>query len=201
MPEVLGNPPSPRTALFWNGTAWQWARVDAQGHLQIDVLSTAMDALAATAANQATMITALQLIDNLVVALGGPANARLIVRGEDQLFSLLSVLAVSRSADVSGADGTGDSNLVTAGRYWIVTNIAAQDITNPLTGIGLYKRHDAASYAFHEERRAVAAGEYITWSGQAYLDPGDYIRVHFQGSQAGDSCRVVLTGYQMTLET
>ncbi len=35
MPEVLGEPPSPRTALFWNGTAWQWALVGLGGRLQV----------------------------------------------------------------------------------------------------------------------------------------------------------------------
>jgi len=38
MPEVLGSPPSPRTALFWNGAAWQWALVDAAGNLQVTIV-------------------------------------------------------------------------------------------------------------------------------------------------------------------
>ena len=40
--------------------------VDSDGHLQVDVLSSGLPSGGATAANQATMITALQLIDNVV---------------------------------------------------------------------------------------------------------------------------------------
>ena len=40
--------------------------VDSDGHLQVDVLSSGLPSGGATAANQSTMITALQLIDNVV---------------------------------------------------------------------------------------------------------------------------------------
>ena len=40
--------------------------VDTDGHLQVDILSSGLPSGGATAANQATMITALQLIDNAV---------------------------------------------------------------------------------------------------------------------------------------
>ena len=40
--------------------------VDSDGHLQVDILSSGLPSGGATAANQATMITALQLIDNVV---------------------------------------------------------------------------------------------------------------------------------------
>jgi len=40
--------------------------VDTDGHLQVDILSSGLPSGGATAANQATMITALQLIDNVV---------------------------------------------------------------------------------------------------------------------------------------
>lgn len=44
--------------------------VDTDGHIQLDVLSNALPTGAATAANQTTEITALQLIDDLRAALG-----------------------------------------------------------------------------------------------------------------------------------
>ena len=53
-------------------------RVDADGHLQADVLSGGGDA---SAANQATMITALQKIDDLQRALDTIDTAYLIVGG------------------------------------------------------------------------------------------------------------------------
>lgn len=35
MPDVLGSPPSPRAALFWNGATWQAALVGPGGRLQV----------------------------------------------------------------------------------------------------------------------------------------------------------------------
>jgi len=57
------------TLLGYDGADFRNILVDAAGHPQIDVLSTAINALAATAAHQVTMITALQLIDDLRNAL------------------------------------------------------------------------------------------------------------------------------------
>ena len=53
----------------WNGTKWVKGLSDVAGHLLIDVSGGGLPAGAATAANQATMITALQLIDDLRNAL------------------------------------------------------------------------------------------------------------------------------------
>ena len=49
---------------------WRKVLVDGAGNLQVDVLGSALPAGAATAANQVTEITALQLIDDLRNALG-----------------------------------------------------------------------------------------------------------------------------------
>ncbi len=35
MAEVIGGPPSPRTALFWDGTRWGCAIVDAAGRIRV----------------------------------------------------------------------------------------------------------------------------------------------------------------------
>lgn len=58
------------TILGYDGTDFSALKVDADGHLQIDVLTAALASGAATAARQDTMITALQLIDDLRNALG-----------------------------------------------------------------------------------------------------------------------------------
>ena len=52
-----------------DGVTYRVPLVDAAGHLQVDVASTALPTGAATAAHQATMITALELLDNLITAL------------------------------------------------------------------------------------------------------------------------------------
>ena len=70
MPQVLPtHVPAPRCVIGWDGTAYRAFAVDASGHIQADVLSSTLPAGAATAANQLTMITALQLIDDLRGAL------------------------------------------------------------------------------------------------------------------------------------
>ena len=58
------------TLLGFDGTAFRPVAVDEDGQLQVDVLSGGGSVDAATATNQATMITALQLIDDLRAALG-----------------------------------------------------------------------------------------------------------------------------------
>jgi len=63
-----------------DGTHWYALTVDAAGHLQIDVVTSALPAGAATSANQATMITALQLIDDLRAALASVGSDELLVK-------------------------------------------------------------------------------------------------------------------------
>ena len=223
MPEVLGSPPSPRTALFWNGTAWQWALVDAAGHLQIDTVTSALPAGAATEATLATLATEATLVafaggaatearliitNTLLTQIASLRNAlesrsldRLIVRGEDQHFSIKGVLAVRSSGNPSGADGYLESPGVPAGEYWIVTTVAAMDNTTALTGIEIHNRHNAINYALREEVRAIAIGEYASWGGHTYLDVDDVIRVYYPGCLAGDTVYLQITGYRMTVES
>ncbi len=200
MPEVLGNPPSPRAALFWNGTAWQWARVDAQGHLQIDALSTVMDPLAATAAAQALALAQLQTIAEMRDALQSVATDRLIVRGEDQLISHRANLASSRTAVISGAGGYVASHFVPAGEIWKVTNIAAVNVTTATTAHNLRVRTGAASYIIKNDVAAYGAGAVSDLQGEWWLDPTDEIWVYFIGGLVGDTCEVHLIGLVMTLE-
>jgi len=200
MPDVLGSPPSPRAALFWNGTAWQWALVDAAGNLQIDVLTSGLPAGAATLLEQQTQTTALQLIDNLVAALQSVATDRLKVRGEDQLHSFAGVLGQSRNAVISGAGGYVDSQPCAAGQIWVVTGIVATDRTSATTRHEYHLFHNAVLYPKAERVAAFAVLGPSFWDGWVWLDPSDVIRVYFTGALAGDSCDVHVTGYTMTLE-
>jgi len=178
VPEVLGSPPSPRTALFWNGTAWQWALVDAAGRLQIDVVDAA----------------------GLQDALQSVATDRLIVRGEDQLFSFRERLGSTRTAAISGAGGFIASNPVPAGRVWKVTNIHASDLTSPTTSHAFAIQRGAATYYFNQNTAAFAIGEGSFYNGEVWLEPTDVVRVWFTGGLGADNCIVTLTGYEMTKE-
>ena len=200
MPDVLGDPPSPRAAVFWNGTAWQWALVDAAGHLQLDVVTSGLPAGAATAAAQALALAQLQLIEDMRDALQSVATDRLIVRGEDQLFSYKGTLHEFRAAAISGADGYVDSQPAPAGEIWVVTNIVARDRTTATTEHEHQLFHDGGEVRFGHVLAAMAADIFSYWSGWIWLDPSDTIRVYFLGGLAGDTCHVHLTGYIMTLE-
>ena len=70
------------TWLGYDGTDFRNVHVDAAGDLQVDVLTTAINVLAATAAHQVTMITALELIDDLRAALDSVGTDELDVNVE-----------------------------------------------------------------------------------------------------------------------
>ncbi len=201
MPEVLGNPPSPRTALFWNGTAWQWALVDAAGNLQIDVVASGLPVGAATAAAQALALAQLQTIAEIRDALQSVATDRLIVRGEDQLFSYADTLLCDIIDDISGVDGHLETPVVPANQVWVVTNIRAVDATTATTLHDYRVNRVASVYPFAEERAAFAADIPSFYHHWVWLNVGDRIRVLFTGGLAGDTCRISLVGHIMTLET
>lgn len=60
-----------------DGVTYRVPLIDSDGHLQVDVLTSTLPAGAATSANQAAMITALQLIDDLRTALASVAADQL----------------------------------------------------------------------------------------------------------------------------
>ncbi len=178
MPEVLGQPPSPRTALFWNGAAWQWALVDAQGHLQIDV----------------------QTILGLEGALRSVGTDRLMVRGENQLFSYRRPLASVNTTVISGADGFVNSLSPPDGIIWIVTNVAASDRTSPTTEHRYYLSVAMGAAYFYRQTEALAQNIPSVWNGLQALEHDDFIQVYLMGGLGADNGRVELSGYEMTRE-
>lgn len=70
----------------WVGTAWKKLIGDAAGHLQVDIVTSGLPAGGATAANQATMITALQLIDDLRNALDSVGTDEIDVNVEQTIL-------------------------------------------------------------------------------------------------------------------
>ena len=92
--------------------------VDADGHLQVDTLSSALPTGAATAANQATMITALQLLDNAVD--GNYLNVNANIAGTDFVGG-------------AGAVASGVQRVTLASDDPAVVDLAAMEVL--LTGI------------------------------------------------------------------
>ena len=73
------HPDTASAVITIDGVRYRVPIVDSDGHLQVDVLANVLPADAATATNQATMITALQLIDDLRAALDAVRTDRLNV--------------------------------------------------------------------------------------------------------------------------
>jgi len=201
MPEVLGSPPSPRTALFWNGTQWQWALVDVAGHLQIDTVTSALPLGAATAANQIIINTTVGLVALIRNALQTVDTDRLIVRGENQLHSFGGRLGEVKAGIVSGAGGYYDSDTPPAGTVWVVTNITAVDVTSATTFHQYQIIKAGDDPIFHGVTSAFGAGVLSHYNGWLWMVPDDIVRILFVGSLAGDTCQVHLIGHVMTLET
>ena len=176
---------------------------DSEGREKVntEVTSSVLPTGAANATNQATMITALQLIDDLRAALQSVATDRLIVRGDDQLFSFKERLISRREAVISGAAGFVDSNSPAAGQIWVVTNVGAADLTTATTEHRFYQRDGGLEACIHRQTEAFGLNGNSHWHGHIYLKEDDEVRVFFAGALAGDTCRVDLTGYIMTLET
>lgn len=70
----------------WVVNTWVQLVADAAGHLQVDVLTSGLPAGSATAANQATMITSLQLIDDLRNALDSVDTDELVVNVDETVL-------------------------------------------------------------------------------------------------------------------
>jgi len=169
--------------------------------LVVNVDQTVLPPAAATDAHQLTQITALQKLDDLQDALESKHLDRFLVRGMDQLHSFATPLLSKRTAVISGAGGYLISNSVPAGQIWIVTHVAAADLTSPTTNHTHLATHDAVSAQIFTETAAFAAAANSIANVWIWLDPSDSIHAYFTGSLAGDTCEITLHGHIMTLET
>jgi len=201
MPEISPNhAPAPGAVLFWDGVRYNVGASDGLGNVQVGVMASVLPVGAATAAAQALALAQLQFIEDLRHALQSIATDRLIVRGEDQLFSLELVIATHTSGVITGAGGWIDSPAVPAGSYWVITSVCGRDTTTAPTEIVLSNVHNAVGVRLKHEIKAFAISESSCWSGHTYMDGGDVIRAQFVGGLALDNVRVEISGYQMTGE-
>ena len=191
--------PAPQSVLGWDGTDFYVLRVDATGHLQVDALTTALPAGAATAAHQITQITALQLIDNLVGALQSVATDRLKVRGEGQLFALGRPWAVRATLVATAVNHSLDSGGVPAGWYRVVTTMMMRNASGVTTQHLLGAVHDGIDSDV-VGRAAVPQNEGTSFAGQIVQDVGDVVYGAFTGCAIGNVLLFCCTGYEMPVE-
>ena len=165
------------TMLGWDGTDFYAFRVDASGHLQVDVLSSALPAGAATEANQAT------LLDRF------PNSAFRFKARYVQRVQKLGIAAGNQ---------TLNGTTVPAGEVWIVTaGLAFNDISgNSQIYIGA---SDGTTDYIADRRVSTAADDVVKLSGAMYLAPGDHAKAIFSGCTAGDNICLCLFGYKMSV--
>ena len=202
MPEIVpGGAPGPVSVLGWDGSHFYVLRVDATGHLQIDVVTSTLPAGAATAANQATMITALQLIDDLRAALQSVAGDRLQVRGEDQLFTLKDDYDAT-VFDLNAGAGVNALSLPSsgAGIWRVITGAIAFNRTTACTRIAIQSRTPVASSTLAVALPTVIY-EPCVFNGPHVLPPTEEFHAEFAGCAAGDDIFLHAWGYDMTVET
>ena len=174
--------PRPVGILIWDGADFWAAKGDADGHLQVDALTAATG------------------LDALLNALQSVNTDKLIVKGQDQLFSFKSGVADKSQGAPSAAGGYRESTAVPVGAIWVITQIAAFDNTTANTIHNYYLYRGGAYYDLYELRATIAIGQRSSLHSQIYMIADDTIRVMFTGSLAEDVCILAISGYSMTAE-
>lgn len=128
-------------------------------------------------------------------------DGRLIVRGEDRLFSYKGRLASHSRGAISSAGGYKESQSPPEGEIWIVTNAVAYDRISPTTSHQYYTMEDVDAISFRRQTEAFGIGICSEYHGLVCLESGNVVVVYFTGALADDDCVVQLTGYRMTVET
>ena len=173
---------------------------DVDGHPQVDVLTSALPTGAATSAKQDTMITALQLIDDLRAALASVATDKLKVKGEDQLFGFKDqvLIQVTTAATAAGMTITTDS--VPAGEIWEITHVSARNNTRAAPTVLVGIKLDAATYYWFQSGSTTGAGVPFGFAGHMCLKAGNRVAVYIGGCTVDDALEMNVNGLTMTKE-
>jgi hypothetical protein len=164
---------------------------------------------AATSAKQDTMITALQLIDDLRNALGSVNTDDLQVDvktaptitvqslGGDKLLAYESV-AVSSTSDTNLSAGTNTlvSGTPASGKVWVITHISGAYKGTVPTQIA-FRHHIGASSGILRMVQSPVSDLYYYIAGLWILTAGDTIDLQVWGATAGDDLFLYIAGYQM----
>lgn len=146
-------------------------------------------------------LTALQFIDNLYGALHSVNSDEMVVRGEDQLYSVKDVIGFRHEAGMNADNGYITTGSVPAGELWKVTNLSATNRVRATTTHEYDYYHAGAPIYLLEDSTGWAATVRSQWIGEIWMAPGDFLRVSFIGGLSGDTCRLAVAGHKMTLET
>lgn len=174
MPEVIPeHAPMPRSFLAWDGTAYRVCTVDANGHLQVDVLSSALPAGAATAFTQALIYSRL---------------ANNSMRFSDRLVG--SVIDNNVAAGNITVYGTTPG----PGVWWLVQQIGATNKVSVCTEINGGIESGATAY-FVQGITNPLAWRVVNLPGPFLLTGTDRVRVAFRGCTLNDDLQIWWTGW------
>jgi len=196
----------PRTLYASDGSNWYAVLVDSDGHVKIDVVSLPLPTDAATATNQSTMITALQLIDDLRNALGSVNTDDLQVDvktypGSNALGNIpfgYNNRYWERQYTLNAAAGTNflAGTAVPAGEIWVVTNLRGVNANTNVSALTL-QAYDGSTTIVLANKLSPGINVDVIWSGQAFLKAGDYVQARFDSCVAGDDLYLDIMGYKM----
>jgi len=210
------------TLLGYDGTDFYNLTVDAAGHLQVDCVSSALPAGAATEEKQDTEIATLELIalirnalqsvdtDKLLVSVdesvlpAGAATsanqATLLGKIKDQIITYKSPLLIGLYDQVPVS---GNLMMVTGtvpeGEVWVVETMTAFNLsggTGPLS-IDIFKTGDTIYVDYRPDITAKLA---IQWLGTVMVPEGYCLRGGFYGCTQDDWCYFTVFGYRMSVE-
>ena len=189
----------------------------------VDVVSSALPTGAATAANQATEITALQLIDDLrnaltsvatdslrAILLAGTAEIGMVQarnygwdgaawRKNNLIFGYYDTYdeVLSNTAATVGTNYL-TSSAVPAGQIYVVRAMLAKNTVTANTRTELQKYAGAVEYIV-KQQLSPAIGFGVEFSGWITLKPTQQVRAMFVGCVAGDDIYLHITGYKMQI--
>jgi len=152
---------------------------------------------AASTANQETMITALQLIDDLQGALVSVGTDTLKVSGEDQMFSF-GEQWLEHMEELAATVGENllQTSATPAGTVRILTSISAINTVSACTYIRLFTSDGSKSYNLIW-KPVSAAAEGVSWQGWIPLTEFDTVKAAFGGCTAGDNIYLDIHGFGM----
>lgn len=169
--------PYPRSFLGWDGQDFRVVSVDVDGDLQADVLESALPAGAATAANQATILSRM------------PSWLFNYDDAYHETVTELNAAAVNHWL-LTPAPG--------ATEILVITTMVAWDVDTNVTLIIFGMRTGAVSTDVHVYR-PTAVGDHAIWSGHMYVAAGYQPQAMFWGTAAGDDIHFHATGYVMNV--
>ena len=174
---------------------------DVTKYLNVAVRVSVLPLGAATSAKQDTMITLLQVIDDLEGALASAGIDQLAVKGQDQLFSYKAQVLIHATMTATAATMILTTDPVPSGEVWVITSASVRNVDRavPAGDIGIKLAGD--TYYWLISGSTTGASFYISFSGHMYLEAGNRVAFYVTGCTVDDTLEMSVNGYKMTKES